>query len=111
MCHGQMLGDALLKARRDHRIKCNFCKRPIMKGQEYRESVSKDGHEFMRWKAHLVCEAMSQEASNLNYDGCSWDPRVEALDVLHHVGFAAFKAKVRASMQRVREVFARRRSA
>lgn len=110
MCHGQMLGDALLKARRDHRTRCEFCRKPIRKGQEYREAVSRDSDGFNRWKAHLVCDAMAGEAFRANYDGCSHDPRGEALEILRYSGFSAFKARIREAVKGMRERLAGRTS-
>jgi len=88
MCHGQILGDALLKARKPHR--CSDCRRDIPAGRVYRRQrwIGERGDKPDTLKWCRRCYAMRMQEWTASHDGCSiGEPREYAHELAKEYGW------------------------
>lgn len=101
MCHGQMLSDAMPKARKAHR--CDVCDEPIAAGTVYyRQSGIQEG-EMVGWKAHERCQALLWAADD--DDGCIAGHPSELITEATRANWRWMRAEARRGVARLRERF------
>lgn len=97
MCHAQMIGESMRRARKERR--CTWCDGAIPAGVVYHAQAMKLDGEFEATAAHERCAAHADAASEIT-DGECWygDPREVVL-------LAAFgnRGKVKALLRAARE--------
>lgn len=96
MCHGQVLGDALLRARKTHR--CSDCHLEIPAGRVYRRQrwigERGDKPETLKWCRR--CYALRRQESDASGDGCSLGlPREYGREIAKDIGWRAMLADLR----------------
>ena len=94
MCHGQMIGDALHRARKQHQ--CDSCGRAIAPGREYERVRAVDGREAWTYKMCRTCAALAVE---LHPQDC---PSEGLLSMLDGMSWAAMRRLIRKNWTAVR---------
>lgn len=97
MCHGQMISEAIHKAR--NRYQCHECGNWIRPGQRYyrQNQVGTDG--YASYTAHTRCVALQRSMKRTGYyDECTMagDARDEFRDEAMHLGWKGLRKKMRA---------------
>lgn len=94
MCHGQIINEAIRRARKQHR--CDYCGKPIPIGKGYHiQVIARDGL-LDTWRTHRVCEAIIKATDPYDFDGCMvGDPRDHAREVAKHMGWRSLLEKAR----------------
>jgi len=103
MCHGQLLNDALRRARKEHR--CDECGSPIPEGREYNAMAIAFEGSVENVKMCLYCSAAAIELSEAGECYESGWTRDSLHDAARFGGWRALRARIRASMSRLRERF------
>jgi uncharacterized protein with PIN domain len=100
MCHGQIIDQAIRKARKEHR--CSYCGREIKPGEQYRRHVQVDGREMMTYKDCKECAVKGavlwDEHGN---DTCYMDTEEGLKETAQEMGWKAFRMKLRAMRERL----------
>lgn len=103
MCHGQLLNDALRRARKEHH--CDECGSPIPKGREYNAQAIAFEGSIDNVKLCLYCSAASTEFSEAGECYTAGWTRDSLYDAARFDGWKSLRARLRASMSRIRERF------
>lgn len=101
MCHGQLLSQALVQARKNHQ--CDACGKHVEAGRKYVRTVAVVDGDFQSSKLCPRCQAMLEVYSKASdtYDVCFSlsDMRILVKDSLRGTGaWAKFKAAIRAAL-------------
>lgn len=100
MCHGQLLSESLLKARKLHH--CAVCRKDIQPGEVYYRQATVDGRDFGTWKAHEKCAALAWAARDGDYDACEVDP-TEAIAESAHSNWRWLRAEAKRHLAGLRQ--------
>lgn len=99
MCHGQILSNAMRKARKEHH--CYDCSRMILPGQVYQYQVQVDGGSLETFK---VCARCASRLAALDLDGddaCHVDFKEAAKEQARTTGWKAFLKELRAAREKL----------
>lgn len=96
MCHGQILSDAVRRARKEHR--CTVCDQPIAIGRKYRRAALIFEGGLHISKDHMRCAA---KLSSMDQDDvCYSEPNEIARDTARDVGWREYLKTLRAEVGR-----------
>lgn len=70
MCHGQILSEAIRKARKQH--SCSECGRPINVGENYYNQTAVVDGDFQYSCTHTRCEAIAELVVDEGGDACTY---------------------------------------
>jgi hypothetical protein len=109
MCHGQIVGSALVAAQRPYT--CGVCERPIPKGQEHvRHRIEDLGDERKDgaprtsvWRLHARCAVRWDAfwAEQSHFDDCVVDPMGAIREEARGCGWRAWRQAMRGAAERV----------
>lgn len=100
MCHGQVIDQAIRKARKEH--KCSNCGRTILPGERYRRHVQVDGREMMTFSDCKECAVKGAVLWDIHgNDMCYVDAETAAQEEAKEQGWKAMLARFRAMKVRL----------
>lgn len=100
MCHGQMISQKLVHARKGH--KCSICRRRIPPGTRYRRIMQKDGRDTDFFKCCLLCEAKMDVAHREGgADDYCFDVDEELSEIRQENGPAVVRGWIRESLRKL----------
>lgn len=101
MCHGQLLSEHLLKARKPHR--CNVCQQDIQTGEVYYRQAGAEEGELRMWKAHEKCAALNWAARDPDYDACEAGDPAECIAESARADWRLLRAEAKRYLASMRE--------
>lgn len=107
MCHGQLLNDALRRARKEHR--CDECGSAIREGREYNAMAIAFEGSIDNVKLCLYCSAASTEFSEAGECYTAGWTRDSLYDAARFDGWRSLRRRLRDAMGRVMDRLRRER--